>query len=309
MGEYSKAAIIKYTRKALGMTQEELAENICDPVTLSRYENGQIDPTDEKFVRLMEKMGERIDLCTFPIECQDVEIQKYMEQLLHIVEQGEWEQLEIQRKRIEEKCGISRNYPENRQYLKRLEIVADEKRRIITSETAIAEMTEAMRETLGDCKPEAFPIRKVLTETEVLVIYDIALYNALSGKMRNSLKILEQLDQYFQRQDMINDYKPRYIIYLEYSNLLGQNGRYDESIEVCRKEIEVLRERKQMNYMYNFFFNIGWNIYEKIKKGLESKEKIPEAKSYIWVSYQLCKEYPENKSNLKIIEKYYNQVN
>lgn len=309
MGEYSKAAIIKYTRKALGMTQEELAENICDPVTLSRYENGQIDPTDEKFVRLMEKMGERIDIYTFPIECEDVEIQKYMEQLLHIVEQGEWEQLEIQRKRIEEKCGISRNYPENRQYLKRLEIVADEKRRIITSETAIAEMTEAMRETLGDCKPEAFPIRKVLTETEVLVIYDIALYNALSGKMRNSLKILEQLDQYFQRQDMINDYKPRYIIYLEYSNLLGQNGRYDESIEVCRKEIEVLRERKQMNYMYNFFFNIGWNIYEKIKKGLESKEKIPEAKSYIWVSYQLCKEYPENKSNLKIIEKYYNQVN
>ena len=26
MGEYSKASIIKYTRKAVGMTQEELAE-------------------------------------------------------------------------------------------------------------------------------------------------------------------------------------------------------------------------------------------------------------------------------------------
>lgn len=29
MGEYRKAEIIKYTRKAAGMTQEELAEGIC----------------------------------------------------------------------------------------------------------------------------------------------------------------------------------------------------------------------------------------------------------------------------------------
>ena len=60
MGEYSKSAIIKYTRKALGMTQEELSEFICDPVTLARYESGKIDPTDEKFLCLMEKMGEHI---------------------------------------------------------------------------------------------------------------------------------------------------------------------------------------------------------------------------------------------------------
>ena len=35
MGEYSKAAVIKYTRKATGMTQEELSEGICEPVTIS----------------------------------------------------------------------------------------------------------------------------------------------------------------------------------------------------------------------------------------------------------------------------------
>ena len=59
MGEYSKSAIIKYTRKSLGITQEELSESVCDPVTLSRYESGKIDPSDSKFLRLMEKMGEK----------------------------------------------------------------------------------------------------------------------------------------------------------------------------------------------------------------------------------------------------------
>ena len=49
MGEYSKSAIIKYTRKSLGITQEELSESVCDPVTLSRYESGKIDPSDSKF--------------------------------------------------------------------------------------------------------------------------------------------------------------------------------------------------------------------------------------------------------------------
>ena len=34
MGEYSKAAVIKYTRKATGMTQEELSEGICEPLSL-----------------------------------------------------------------------------------------------------------------------------------------------------------------------------------------------------------------------------------------------------------------------------------
>lgn len=58
MGEYSKSAIIKYTRKSLGITQEELSESVCDPVTLSRYESGKIDPSDSKFCALW-KDGER----------------------------------------------------------------------------------------------------------------------------------------------------------------------------------------------------------------------------------------------------------
>ena len=57
MGEYSKSAIIKYTRKSLGITQEELSESVCDPVTLSRYESGKIDPSDSKFCALWKRWG------------------------------------------------------------------------------------------------------------------------------------------------------------------------------------------------------------------------------------------------------------
>ena len=50
MGEYSKSAIIKYTRKSLGITQEELSESVCDPVTLSKYEMTLEGPYDFIFM-------------------------------------------------------------------------------------------------------------------------------------------------------------------------------------------------------------------------------------------------------------------
>ena len=84
MGEYSKAAVIKYTRKATGMTQEELSEGICEPVTISRYENGLLNPSDEKFVRLMQKMGENGNTCLFPLHCEMADLQKEMEIILHV---------------------------------------------------------------------------------------------------------------------------------------------------------------------------------------------------------------------------------
>ena len=36
MSEYNRASVIRYYRKQRNMTQEELAEGICDTYTLSR---------------------------------------------------------------------------------------------------------------------------------------------------------------------------------------------------------------------------------------------------------------------------------
>ena len=87
MGEYSKSAIIKYTRKSLGITQEELSESVCDPVTLSRYESGKIDPSDSKFLRLMEKMGEKGSTFIFQLETSLLEVEDESEKLNKAIEQ------------------------------------------------------------------------------------------------------------------------------------------------------------------------------------------------------------------------------
>ena len=295
MGEYSKAAVIKYTRKATGMTQEELSEGICEPVTISRYENGLLNPSDEKFVRLMQKMGENGNTCLLPLHCEMADLQKEMEKMMNLLERADWDEVENQKRKMEQEFQLSLDYPENRQYLKRIEVVVNYKKGRISVREAIEQLKDALCETLKIREPEDLPIYRILRETEVMIVYNLATYYEAYGDRKKALRIYHRLDQYFKREDMVNDYKPRYLVYVGYSNILGLSGKYDESIAICKREIEFMREKGILKYLYNFYFNIGWNIGKKIE--------------HVWMAYHLCRSYPENKNNLKAIFKFYNEMN
>ena len=271
MGEYSKAAVIKYTRKATGMTQEELSEGICEPVTISRYENGLLNPSDEKFVRLMQKMGENGNTCLLPLHCEMADLQKEMEKMMNLLERADWDEVENQKRKMEQEFQLSLDYPENRQYLKRIEVVVNYKKGRISVREAIEQLKDALCETLKIREPEDLPIYRILRETEVMIVYNLATYYEAYGDRKKALRIYHRLDQYFKREDMVNDYKPRYLVYVGYSNILGLSGKYDESIAICKREIEFMREKGILKYLYNFYFNIGWNIGKKIEHGLEKK--------------------------------------
>ncbi|MFR0073724.1 MAG: helix-turn-helix domain-containing protein [Blautia caecimuris] len=292
MGEYSKAAVIKYTRKATGMTQEELSEGICEPVTISRYENGLLNPSDEKFVRLMQKMGENGNTCLLPLHCEMADLQKEMEKMMNLLERADWDEVENQKRKMEQEFQLSLDYPENRQYLKRIEVVVNYKKGRISVREAIEQLKDALCETLKIREPEDLPIYRILRETEVMIVYNLATYYEAYGDRKKALRIYHRLDQYFKREDMVNDYKPRYLVYVGYSNILGLSGKYDESIAICKREIEFMREKGILKYLYNFYFNIGWNIGKKIEHGLEKKERIREARCYVWMAYHLCRSYP-----------------
>ena len=308
MGEYIKSSIIKYTRKALGMTQEELAEAICDPVTLSRYENGKLNPTDDNFVRLMKKMGEKADCLLTPLKGEAVRKEKILEEILYAMERKDWEKAECLRQEIEKPDNSFMHYPENVQYMKRIEAMVRYEKGEISKSEALSDLLEILKLTFGEIGLDDFWEKRVLREPEFLVLFDIATLYSEMGEIDRSVYIFNKLDQYLRRKDMINDGKPRYLVYLEYSNVLGINGYHDESIEICKREIQWLCENNKTNFLYNFYFNIGWNIQKKIEKGLENKMRIPEAKAYVWLAYCLCNEYPENKKNLEIIQKFYSTM-
>ena len=47
MKEIFLGEVIRQRRLELGLTQEELCEGICEPMTISRFENGSTDSIQE----------------------------------------------------------------------------------------------------------------------------------------------------------------------------------------------------------------------------------------------------------------------
>lgn len=294
MGEYSKSAIIRYTKKALGMTQEELSESICDPVTLARYESGKTNPTDEKFLRLMEKMGEKGSVFSPPLEIKDIE------ELKKAIECNKWEEAEQIYIRLKSNKKFNLEYPENKQYMKWAETLINYRTGKINLSQSILELEKAWSYTCGHFSIRKFSLNRIYRETEIRIVQDLADFYKISGQYKVACDYYEKLLMYFERKDMINDCKLVYFIYLGYSNVLSLMGEHEKSRELCFKAIKRGLMKDQTNYLYSFYYNIGYSLQ---KYGDEEERKM--SKIYLWMAYQLSLNYPENNGNLEIIKNIY----
>lgn len=303
MGEYSKAAILKYSRKSCGMTQEKLAENICDPVTLARYESGMLEPTDDKFEQLMQKMGRAGE--RYVLMIHDETIEHRMKNILYAFERKEFdvakEELEILK--ADEKFDDTT--PENRQYVQRIELNIAYRKGEIDSEKMLTGLIEALKITFPEYNEEHFHVYRIFTETEVLLINNIAAQYWDKGEQQLAIHLHENMEEYYQLGVAINDYKPRYICLLNYSNHLGLSGYYDKSIEICERGIQWLNLNGKVNYLYNFYYNIGWNLMKKIEQRSLPDSMRNIAQYYIWQAMQLCDIFPESKQSWEKIRNYY----
>lgn len=290
------------------MTQEELSQFICEPATLSRYENGQINPTNDKFTQLMQRMGETGELYTFPVQCETVDLQEKMKKLLYAIDRQDWNIAEEILENIKNKHHMSMEYPENRQYAGRVEIILKVRRGDISIENAIREWEELLKLTIENYKELLSSKFMRISETEMLILYNIATCYGEIGKVEKADFIFRNIRKYFQEEYVICDDRPRYLFDTNYSNLLGLNGKHDESIQICLEEIEWLIRKNKVNCLFNLYFNIGWNIVKKIEKGLEPKEKLGQAKCYVWLAYQLAKFYPVYDKYSKDILEFYHEI-
>ncbi|MFA9376112.1 MAG: helix-turn-helix domain-containing protein [Lachnotalea sp.] len=304
MGEYSKSAIIKFTRKSLGMTQEVLAENICEPVTLARYESGYLDPTDDKFNQLMQKMGKTGERFIYPIQSSKIEIEEQLKKILYALERKEFLEVKKLITQIKHKHDISHFYPENKQYLKRIELILVYENKEISISEFIKGLEDALILTFREYNKNGFPIQRVFIESEILLLNNIAAMYGKNEEIDIAINIYQNIEEYFENAEMVNDYKPRYLVLINYANLLGLDKRYYDSIKICEKGITWLIDNNKSNCLYNFYYNIGWNLL-KIGNAVQNKEKVQKARCYVWMAYQLCSLYPESSENLEYIDRFY----
>jgi tetratricopeptide (TPR) repeat protein len=122
-------------------------------------------------------------------------------------------------------------------------------------------------------------MNRIYRETEIIILHEIAIFYKLLGKLDKACVFYENLIKYFERADMVNDTKPIYLIYIGYSNILGVMGEHEKSMEICFKAIKRGLAENKMNYLYNFYYNIGCSLQIK---GNDEEKRL--AKLYIWTA-------------------------
>ena len=77
LGEY-----IKSQRLELGLTQEQLCEGICEPITLSRLENGKQTPSRNRINALLQRLGLPDDRYFALLSQNEMDISNLQEEIL-----------------------------------------------------------------------------------------------------------------------------------------------------------------------------------------------------------------------------------
>ena len=154
MSEYNRASVIRYYRKQKNMTQEELAEGICDTYTLSRYENGTLNPSEENFQKLMNKLEMSEETILFNLQTEDVNIEKVRNRLLWLFEKGDYQGAENEIEEIISKNQLPLMYVENRQFLYRIRLVAENNSGKLDLVNYILSLEKLLRESFKDYDSE-----------------------------------------------------------------------------------------------------------------------------------------------------------
>ena len=118
MANYRAGDVIRMTRNAVGITQEDLSDGICSVETLSRIENGKHKIKRETYRKLMEKMGRAVhDNCAV---CMGKDMSLLEEYTLFedAMAKREYNMAKRYLERIREKIS---DLLVDRQYLKRVE--------------------------------------------------------------------------------------------------------------------------------------------------------------------------------------------
>lgn len=241
MGEYSIGQFIYRSRKALGLTQEELCEGedgymCCSVETLSRVERGKQRPNYRTIRELMQHLGKETCFCGSYLkteEYQVLELDREFRRMLVINDYGRAEEL------LEElESHLSQRFATNRQYLLYNHALLDRLLGRITAEEALELMEKALSLTLPSYGTELFRF-EVLIPQEIVMVCNIADNYGNMGNVDKALELLEILKFILEDFTVIKRYPDALSAMVKRNRIkwIGEQKKYEEAVAGCSKEI------------------------------------------------------------------------
>lgn len=238
LGEY-----IKQRRLELGLTQEQVCEGICEPITMSRIENGKHPPSRSRVNAILQRLGLPEDRYFLLLSNQEKDIVAMQEAVISCHERSKTA-------REPEAAQLLAEARENIQELERISERGDQltyqfilyyKALLGTSECAFspAQRLDMLLEALRLSAPR-FDLddinRSLYGPEEIRIILQIGAAYADAGQLQMAAGIFSQLLDYLQ------NHTPRVLQSDEllppaachYAKALAVGARYEEAIEAAQ---------------------------------------------------------------------------
>lgn len=287
--------VIKIRRKAMNMSQEELAVEICTGRTISNIENGKCNPKPNVKLKILKRLG--VNYCDYgQIESFEVSHHHMLTEYSKAVNNGNYD---ISSKMLK---NLRRELPDtnvNRQFIEFEMILENIVKRKKRYSNVLCDCINALERT---CKVWDKNIDWIYTAEEVNILYNIAELQFRRGNNIKAQRLFNKLLKFYKDQEISLSHFVRGYTMAKatYSSWLGNLNKLKESIDVGNENMDVVLRSGGTTSLANQLYDIGWD-YEQLEK--EEETLLKEKNGIRYMKYAYAVALMNNHGLLKHIEK------
>lgn len=296
MKTVSISDLIRQRRLALNLTQEQLGEGICEPITISRIENNRQMPSPNKLKALLERLGLPQDKYYALLREDEQRIANLQDEILACnVQEDSVRGLELLRE-LEQLAQ-----PEDtllRQFILRSRVLLGKLEDGQLRQYSTEERMELLLQAIHLTSPR-FDLERIekglYSMDEVKVINQIALVYSDMGDHKKAIDIYYQLLRYIKQhfKNILQSGGLLPLVACNYARELGIVGRYKDSVEVAMLGWQACIQHGQYCILPSILSIMAENYHHM---GMDN-----ESQEYYKQAYYLYKAIG-NFSNLQIIK-------
>ncbi len=302
MANYRVGDIIRLTRIASGLTQEQLSENICSVETMSRIENGKHGVKKDIYQKLMEKMNRNPERSYAICVDKDMQIIEERAAFEEAMTRHDFERADEYMTLLKEKAGESIL---TKNYVRRESAFLDFYQNRITSAELVEILEELAEETVPDYR--RYMEEKIIfpfTEQEIILFKRLAVAYGRNGANELALEISEMLLRSLRSKYMIEWKENEMSVFGNMARFYVRIDNYENAREINAILFEEAKRYDKGVLVEEGLFNTAWYMLKEIREGSRKKEEIEVCKKLMRKAYYLSLSR-NDQTNMKIFSDYY----
>ena len=302
MANYRVGDIIRLTRIASGLTQEQLSENICSVETMSRIENGKHGVKKDIYQKLMEKMNRNPERSYAICVDKDMQIIEERAAFEEAMTRHDFERADEYMTLLKEKAGESIL---TKNYVRRESAFLDFYQNRITSTELVEILEELAEETVPDYR--RYMEEKIIfpfTEQEIILFKRLAVAYGRNGANELAIEICEMLLRSLRSEYMVEWKENEITVLGNIARFYTRLGNYKLANEINAVVFKQAKKFDKGVLIEEVIFDEAWEILRQIKANEEKKERIEECKKMMQKAYYISLSRNDY-ANMKIFSEYY----